>query len=105
LVVWGLVGLDVRLALFTLEAVVFVAQALVLCLQLAHGRLQVFDQVEQQANRAPRTGQVLDAIQVNLGQRLQRGGLGRTPGHWRNGCFSHSYSLSYSTQPVYDHRS
>ena len=101
---WRLVGLDVRLPLLTLEAVVFITQTLVLGLQLAHQHLLVFHQVEQQANGAPRTNEVLNTAQVNRGQRFQRAGLDRTIGPSRSGWISHSCSLSHPAQLVYEHR-
>ena len=100
-----LVGLDVRLALLTFEAVVFVAQALVLDLQLAYGCVQVFDQVEQLRNGAPRPGQVLDAVEIQLCQHLQWGLHGRLTGRQRRGCFSHGCNLPHSAHLVYEHRS
>ena len=73
-----LVGLDVRLALLALESVVLVPQPLILVPQLANRRLQVFGQVEQLRDGAARTSEVLDAVQINLRQRLGRSGHGWT---------------------------
>ena len=63
------VGLDIRLALFTLQVVVLVAQTLHLGLQLADGGLQILNQVEQPDDGPFGLGYVLDQIQVKLFER------------------------------------
>ena len=64
-----LVGLDVRLALFAFQPIVLVTQALVLGLQLAHRRLQILDQVEQQHNGLLGLLNILNLLQINLFER------------------------------------